>query len=341
MVASGLQEVKINSYKDLPFYTGEKVLSGNKYKIYCDGSHHVASLICRSQLSGADDRRDLNDILFMSSSKRVRDSQREVTEDDRIFDELYFEAKESFRSPNKIRLFLEKELPLRTFNVKDHKSFIDEHIERKEHNLYARLKRFRRKAYLNKWSHFVTLTYDDELHDEESFKMKLRKCLANFHCRRGWKYMGVFERAPETKRLHFHALMYIPDGEMPGKMEERKDYSIKQKRIQKTLSNTFFAKRFGRNDFEPVNLSDIKHGNTLGYILKYIGKTGEYINYSRGIPTEICKELNECDISAEFLDFCNKFVLFDDVIDWETDVMHFSWSQIYMEDVYDEPPRPA
>ena len=37
--------------------------------------------------------------------------------------------------------------------------------------------------------------------------------------------MGVFENAPETERLHFHALMYIPDGEMIGNIYEKKDYN--------------------------------------------------------------------------------------------------------------------
>lgn len=341
MFASELKEVKLNSSGDLPFLVGEQTYA-HKYKVYCDGSHHVATLLCTpSNKIGNQDDSNLADILFEYSKKRKGGFRDKITENDRIFDEIYFEAKERHCSPTKQRSYIEKEVPLRTSNVKDYKTFIDEHIERKDHNLYARMKRFRRKAYLNKWTHFVTVTYDDKLHDEESFRTKLRKTLANFHVRRGWKYMGVFERAPKTNRLHFHALMYIPDGEMPGNLEKKKDYSTKQKKMQEVFSNTFFAKRFGRNDFEPISLSDIKHGNTLGYILKYIGKSGEYITYSRGIPTEVCKELDLKDFSTEFTNFVQKFVLFDDVIDWETDVMNFSWSQLYMEDVYDKPPRPA
>ena len=87
---------------------------------------------------------------------------------------------------------------------------IDEFLTKKfaklERNLWLRKKRFRRKAYLNEWNYFVTFTYNDELHDEESFKAKLRKCLSNLHTRRGWNYMGVWERSPEEKRLHFHCI---------------------------------------------------------------------------------------------------------------------------------------
>ena len=51
---------------------------------------------------------------------------------------------------------------------------------------------------------------DDKLHTEQSFKKKLKIALQNFSSRRGWKYMGVWERAPETNRLHFHGLFKIP-----------------------------------------------------------------------------------------------------------------------------------
>ena len=37
--------------------------------------------------------------------------------------------------------------------------YIADKIERKLHNLYARKKRFRRKANLNRWNYFVTFTY--------------------------------------------------------------------------------------------------------------------------------------------------------------------------------------
>lgn len=99
--------------------------------------------------------------------------------------------------------------------------------------------------------------------------------------------MGVFERAPETGRLHFHALLYVPDGEMIGTITEKQDYSTKQHKMQTTHENDFFAERFGRNDFAELSAGELQHGNTIGYILKYIGKTGEKITYSRGIRGEI------------------------------------------------------
>ncbi len=135
--------------------------------------------------------------------------------------------------------------------------------------------------------------------------------------------MGVFERAPETGRLHFHALLFVPNGEMIGNIEEKRDYSTKQKKMQITHENDFFAKTFGRNDFEELPFENGVHGSVLGYILKYIGKTGERITYSRGIRGEVCKMIAQDDIVCEMRDFVLKYILFDDVIDWERDIMYF------------------
>ena len=219
---------------------------------------------------------------------------------------------------------------------------IAEKIEKKQRNFFARKKRFCRKAVLNRWNYFVTFTYDDRKHTAETFRKKLRKSLSNLHTRRGWKYMGVFEEAPETGRLHFHGLLYIPDGEMVGKIVEVKDYSMAQGKVQITHRNEFFAESFGRNDFEELNEMELKHGQTLNYLLKYIGKTGERIVYSRGIPTQVCKKLSGNDLVAKMQDFVEKFVLFDDTIDWERDVMHYTkWKQMTVIDILCNPPRAA
>lgn len=71
----------------------------------------------------------------------------------------------------------------------------------------------------------MTFTYDGEKHTEESFKKKLQGCFKMMCHRKGWKYVGVWERSPEKHRLHFHGLFYIPEGSMPGKLIEAMDYS--------------------------------------------------------------------------------------------------------------------
>lgn len=220
--------------------------------------------------------------------------------------------------------------------------YISDKIEKKKRNAYGRKKRFRRKGYLNQWTHFVTFTYDDEKQTEESFRKKLRKCLSNLHTRRGWRYMGVFEPAPETGRLHFHGIFYIPDGEMVGNIVEKQDYSTKQGKMQIRHENDFFLKSFGRNDFEGISMKELKHGQILEYILKYIEKTGERIVYSRGVPMQVCKELPETEIVGRLRDFIVKFVLFDDTIDFQKDVLHYTqYKQISITDILCNPPRVA
>ena len=127
--------------------------------------------------------------------------------------------------------------------------------------------------------------------------------------------MGVFERAPETGRLHFHALMFIPENEMVGGIRRVRDYSTKEKKMQLSFSNTFFETAFGRNDFKPLSRIEMRFGNVLSYITKYLMKTGERIVYSRGIASEIIKKLKPQDFACQYYDFVAKFVLFDDVLE--------------------------
>ena len=221
--------------------------------------------------------------------------------------------------------------------------YVADKIERQHRNMFARKKRFRRKGYLNTWTHFVTLTYDDEKQTAETFRKKLRKCLSNLHTRRGWKYMGVFEESPETGRLHFHGLFYIPKGEMVGRIVERRDYSTKQGKMMIRHESEFFADSLGRNDFEEITMEELRHGKTLEYILKYIEKTGERVVYSRGIPSQVCKVLPAREIVGRLHDFMTKYVLFDDTIDWKRDVMRFNTQvkQMTVIDVLCNPPRVA
>ena len=64
-----------------------------------------------------------------------------------------------------------------------------------------------------------------------------------------------------------------------------------------------------------------KAWNCVKLHIKVLEKSGERIIYSRGIPTEFLKEVNEEDIICEMIDFVAKYVLFDDCIDYEVDVL--------------------
>ena len=284
------------------------------YKIYKDGNHFVGT--------------------YAINHTHKTFSREEISEEQRYFDEQYVFAIQQGTKRNDMFLTLKTAMLEKYPDLKDADDFITENIKRKKHNLFARLKRFKRKANLNLWNKFVTITYDDKKMDADTFRRKLRKCLSNLHSRRNWRYMGVFELGEDNGRLHFHALMYIPEDNMIGEIVEQKDYSTKQHTMQITHSNTFFAETFGRNDFEDLSQNEIRYGNTLEYITKYIHKTNEKIVYSRGIASEIYKEIDDCDIATEMLDFGLKFVFFDDVIDTEKDVMHFTYLKGNLFDTY-------
>ena len=150
--------------------------------------------------------------------------------------------------------------------------------------------------YLNDFNYFVTFTYDDTKHDEASFRKKLSMCFNTFQKRKGWRYMGVWERAPKTKRLHFHGLFYIPEGTMPGNMIEKKDFNLNTHKMQLTLQSEYFNSRFGRSDFERIDDNLVKMGNAMAYILKYIDKTHEKIVYSRKLPVYVISDIDEKDV---------------------------------------------
>lgn len=268
-------------------------------KVYSDGGHCIAT--------------PTNQVKHPDRQKH------EVTELQEMFDSLYAYTIAENYGKAQTDNFLRDNLCHMFEDGQALDDYITEQKKRKAHNLHARKKRFRRKAFLNRWNFFITITYSDEKMTEQEFREKLRRCLCNLHTRRGWRYMGVFERAPETKRLHFHALLYVPDGEMLGKIAEKKDYSTKRHKMQTTHENTFFAERYGRNDFAAIKAKQLEQA--ASYCLKYIEKTGERLTYSRGVPAEIERQIHKDDIICKMRDFVTKYILFDDAIDYETDVL--------------------
>ena len=134
--------------------------------------------------------------------------------------------------------------------------------------------------------------------------------------------MGVPERGEKNGRLHFHFLVYVPDGEMVGVLTKKRDYSLRKGEIEETFSNSFFERKFGRNDFEELNLMELRNGSAVNYLLKYLRKTDERVIYSRGIATEITKRLDNSVFAAAMEgDYVPKYVIFDGVIDWERDIL--------------------
>ena len=268
------------------------------YKIYHDGSHYIGTRVVKAYGK-------------RPPKKPVQTAM------DIAFDSLYLQAKRQGLKDNEMADYIEA--GLRKLYPADYtlRKYIIEKIEKKQRNLWKRIKRFRRKANMNEWNYFVTFTYDPKKQTAESFRKKLRKCLSNLHTRRGWKYMGVFEEGGENGTLHFHALMYIPKNEMVGRLIEKNEYSVKRRKRHTRYGNTFFDESFGMSDFRKLNPVLLKRGGTVRYLVKYIVKTEEKLVYSRGIPSEICIEVGDDEIITEYFDFVVKYVFFDDVLEYD------------------------
>lgn len=202
-------------------------------------------------------------------------------------------------------------------NDKAAEYYVDKKIYNKWRAVHERRKRFMRKAYLNRFNYFATFTYDDKKHTEESFRRKLKTSLNHLANRNGWKYMGVWERGDDTNRLHFHALVKVPEGELQGRLEEKIDFNFKTHRRKKTTRHSYFNEKFGRTDFEPIIENDMAYIAAIEYILKYVAKTGERIVYSRGLPMYLISDINSEDVLCRVGIEDRKLVLYDKFGCWD------------------------
>lgn len=191
--------------------------------------------------------------------------------------------------------------------------FVDHKMQCAYRAASVRRTRCVRRAALHKLNLFCTFTYDSKKMTEEEFRVKLLNTLRHFASRKGWKYMGAWERGQETGRLHFHALMYIPEGAMSGVIEKRREYDPKRRRMVEFETNTFFEKTFGRNTFDYVDGIALQYSNAVGYIVKYLEKSGGRMVCSRGLKTFAEVQIDEADIIVPLYD-CDdkKFVLRDE-----------------------------
>ena len=232
-----------------------------------------------------------------------------------LFDELYVKYIDLGKNERKKKII---ELMLPYFsNLKFCENFVTINFERKQRNLICRRVRMCRKANLANFNYFCTFTYDDKKHTEVTFKKGIKTCLRNLCYRKNWKYMGVWERAPKTNRLHFHGLFSIPKNSIPGTLNIVKDYDTHSHKMQTSIQSSYFNERFGRSDFKEIDEQERRLGNALAYLMKYIEKTGEKIVYSKGLPQYFISDIMDDDIVCTIGQEDKKLLLFDDFKCWD------------------------
>lgn len=195
--------------------------------------------------------------------------------------------------------------------------YVDMRMYNKWRAVHERRKRFMRKAFLNKFNYFATFTYDDAKQTEESFKKRLKVCLNHLCNRHEWRYMGVWERGGDTNRLHFHALVKVPEGKLNGELISKTDFNFKTNRLRKTTQHSYFNERFGRTDFEPIIENEMAYYAAVEYILKYVEKTGERLVYSRKLPMYVISDINSEDVLCRVGLEGKKLVLYDKFGCWD------------------------
>ena len=250
--------------------------------------------------------------VYFAAARKSPEPEQPFTRRDR-FDELYRDMINLPKKERRANLVSAMRQDFETQSLTER--FVDENLERKRHNLICRRQRLARKAYLQDFNFFCTFTYDSEIHTEESFRRKLRNTLSLLSSRKGWKYIGVWERSPEKKRLHFHGVFYIPEGTMPGKLFEKNDYSFRAHKRQLTVQNTYFNKHFGRSDFAALPKTELCFA--LAYLMKYLEKTNEKIVYSRGTEQYFVSDVMDEDVVCRIGLEGRKLLLFDDFICWD------------------------
>lgn len=266
-------------------------------KISFDGSHYVATP--KENFPQGHKRRRLTHPLSEQETEQMEQ-----------FEAAYKESQQLPKKERKayMRKAMEEVIP----DKKQRKAYVERNNERKQTNAIRRRVRLSKKVNLQReWNFFCTFTFSDKLHTEESFRKSLRNTLKHLVNRKGWKHIGVWERGNETNRLHFHGIFYIPPGGMVGELTETRDYSTKDHCMQTAHQNSYFLERYGRNDFQALG-SPMEIQHSLGYLMKYIEKSGERLIYGGKLPTYFVSDIMDEDIICPCGIDDRKAVLADD-----------------------------
>ena len=268
-------------------------------KIYYDGSHYIAV--------------PKENFPSRKCGKTARKSNSQTDSVKAKFETAYAESQALPKCERK--QYIAEKLQDDFATAEEANEYARRQTERKRNNACKRYTRLWRKVYLQgKWDYFVTLTYDSDKHTEEAFRQSLRNTLKHLVSRKGWKYIGVWERSA-SERLHFHGIFYIPEHAMIGELKQVSDYSTKQHRMQTTYQNTHFSRRFGRNDFKTIDKNEVIQ--SVRYLLKYIEKSGERLVFGGDLPTYFKSDITDEDIVCPTGIDGKKMLLYDDFNCWE------------------------
>ncbi len=294
-------------------------------KVYSDGSHYVGipyvphRYAVRRKGGAREEKIEIKDIPMPEKNGEDEEERAILAVGEKMTRKEIFEALhekyKGLKAKERKKLIVQGMLPY--FQSEDEsEAFAERQIKRKKRNEICRKIRLWRKLNMHNFNYFVTFTYSDELHTEESFRKALGQCLQHYSSRKGWRYIGVWERSEKGKRLHFHGIFRIPEGTLPGENAEKRDYDTRDRRMRTRVENSYFAERFGRNDFEEIASKEVLP-LSVRYITKYMEKTGEKLVYSRGLYQYFVADIPEEDVVFPMGEDGKKLLLFDDFACWK------------------------
>ena len=101
------------------------------------------------------------------------------------------------------------------------------------------------------------------------------------------------------------------------------DYNKKTGKRKTITQNTFFAEKFGRNEFDDISFADIVYGKAIAYLMKYMEKNNEKVVYSRGLYDFFRSDIQGTDVVAKMENIDetdNRLVLARDFTCWDEGV---------------------
>ena len=271
-----------------------------KAKIYSDGSHFIA------KIPG-----------YYKGKKKGKNKEYLVEVDGKTIDlkEVFNIKREenlNIKKKERDKAIIEELAPIMG-GVDEAKAFVELQNARVRRNLGKRMDLLHKRVRILYPNYFCTFTYDSSKVTAEQFRRKLMQTLYNFSSRYGWKYVGAWEEGGENGRIHFHALIRIPEGQMVGELYEVRDYDTRNHRMRTSYLNSYFTERFGRTDFQKINEHVLT--DSVMYLVKYIEKSGKRLVFARGVLPFIEADILEEDIICTLgEDNPGKVILADDFL---------------------------
>ncbi len=235
------------------------------------------------------------------------------SEKSKKFDEFYYEAQYNNISCKNIPNYIQE----RFWDTAD--DIIDDTIDEVEfeelyknfqNRLHKRLQTYKEKILMNEWTYFATFTYDDKKETARSFEKRLKTVFNNFAKRHGWRVIGGWENGELGGRSHFHAFIYVPEGQMVGELYSMSRWSFKKRRMEYYTDNSYFRERFGMSDWIKITKEDLVQGGLVSYLVKYVCKSGRRLFYSRGIPNEIEMDVDtDTEVLLSYYHYGCRFIL--------------------------------